>query len=168
MLPPLAFRWDGEVLQPHHSKVVDRNLVVGQSYTFVEHQQRSVKSHDHFFAVVHDAWLNLPEEMALRWPSEDHLRRFALIRAGYCTQREIVCASRAEAVRWAAEMTKASEFAVVEATGPVVTIFEAKSQSMRAMGKQAFEDSKGKVLDVLAGLIGTDPTTLRQQAARAA
>ena len=168
MIAPTPFRWDGTAMMPLRPRAADRVFVVGEVYTLVEHQLRSVKSHDHFFAVVHDAWLNLPEEMAHRWPSEDHLRRYALIRAGYCTQREIVCATRAEALRWSTEMSRASEFAVVEAPGPVVTIYEAKSQSMRAMGKPAFEDSKQKVLDVLAELVGTDPTTLRQQAGRAA
>jgi hypothetical protein len=168
MIPPLAMRWDGEALRPLHPRRADQNLVIGQAYTLVEHQERSRKNHDHYFAVVHGAWLNLPDDLAARWPSEDHLRRFALIRAGFCTQREIVCASRAEALRWATEMSRASEFAVVEATGPVVTIYEAKSQSMRAMGKAMFDESKAKTLDVLAEIIGTDPTTLRTQAARAA
>jgi hypothetical protein len=39
---------------------------------------------------------------------------------------------------------------------------------MRAMGKAMFDESKAKTLDVLAEIIGTDPTTLRTQAARAA
>ncbi len=158
---------DGAMV-PVYPRIAARTFEPGTRVLVVAYEQRSQVSHDHFFAVVHDAWMNLPEHLASQWPSPDHLRRYCLVRAGFCDQRSIVCASREEALRWVTEMRLAREFAVVDAADSVVTIYEPLSQSMRAMGKMRFEDSKQKCLDVMAGIIGTDPTTLRQQAGRAA
>jgi hypothetical protein len=126
---------------------------------------RSKKSHDHFFVVVNEAWLNLPESVASRWPTDDHLRKWALIKAGYRDERSIVCASKAEAVRVKAFIRPMDEYGVVLAQGAVVTVYTAKSQSLKAMGAKVFQESKTAVLGVLADLLGVEPATLARQAA---
>ena len=68
-------------------------------------------------------------------------------------------------MRVAAFVRPLDDFAVVETDGLVVTVYTAKSQSMRAMGKKTFQESKDAVLRVIAELIGTDPTTLKQSRA---
>lgn len=129
-------------------------------------EHRSKVSHDHFFASVAEAYKNLPEDIAADFASEDHLRKWALIKAGFRDERSIVASSRAEALRLAAFVRPFDEFAVVVVREAVVTVYQAKSQSLRAMGKAEFQRSKDAVFDVLAKLIGTDVSELKQ--ARAA
>ena len=168
MIRPAAFRWDGDAMVPLNPHLADRQYVVGMVYRLVPMEERSEASHRAFFAAVNDAWRNLPEAMADQFPSADHLRKWALIRTGYRNERSIVTGSKAEAERVAAFIEPMDEFAIVTASGPVVTVWTAKSQSMRAMGKVQFQKSKGDVLDLLAGMIGTDAAALQGNAERAA
>ncbi len=51
-------------------------------------------------------------------------------------------------------------------SGATITEYRAKSQSLRAMGKQEFQASKDAVLGYISDLIGVKPSELEQ--ARAA
>lgn len=109
MSQPVAFDiLDDQAMVPVYPRIAARTFEPGTRVLVVAYEQRSQVSHDHFFAVVHDAWMNLPEHLASQWPSPDHLRRYCLVRAGFCDQRSIVCASRAEALRWVTEMRRHS------------------------------------------------------------
>lgn len=167
---PLPCRWDGDGFVPlqRFAKEADRAYVVGEVYRMAPVEDRSGKSHGHYFAALSDAWANLPEGQAERFPSAEHLRKWALIKAGWRDERSIVAASKAEAQRLAAFVRPMDEFAVVLVSGPVVTVYTAQSQSMRAMGKQAFEASKQAVLDIVAGMIGVTADALYKQAGQAA
>lgn len=134
----------------------------GEVVTLERREGRSRASHNAYFAQVEEAWSNIPEHMAERWATPDHLRRWALIKAGYRDERSIACASKAEALRVAAFVRPLDEYAVVVVREAVVTVLTAKSQSLKAMGKVDFQDSKTKVLDVLADLIGADPRRAAQ------
>lgn len=79
-----------------------------------------------------------------------------------------MCADQAEAARVAALIRPLDDFAIIETSGRVVRVYTAKSQSGSAMGRATFEDSKRKVLDLLAEMIGVDPVTLVMNAGRAA
>lgn len=168
--PPLLFQWDGEhmVPPPRFAKLCDRYFVVGQSYIMVEHQDRSRRSHDHYFAAVTEAWKNLPENLAERFPTVEHLRKFALIRAGYFNNHQLVASSKAEARRLAAFIRPADEYALVTVTNAVVTVWTPQSQSLKAMGAKTFQESKTKVLDLLAGFLGTTAPELQRNAGEAA
>lgn len=162
--PPLLCRWDGEHFTPagpHWARMADKHFVVGALYPLEAREDRSVASHRHFFAAVNEAWQNLPDDLAARFPSPDHLRKWALIKSGYRDERSIVCASKAEAQRVAAFVKPIDGFAVVIVSAAVVTLYTAKSQSVRAMGKEEFGKSKDAVLDALATLIGTSADELR-------
>jgi hypothetical protein len=98
--------------------------------------------------------------------SPEHLRKYALVKAGYHDKRSIVCSSRAEALRLASFIRPMDDFAVIGTNGPVVTVLTAKSQSMKAMGRKEFQASKDAVLNVLAEMIGTTREALER--ARAA
>jgi hypothetical protein len=167
--PPMACRWDGEVFAPlpRLAKIADEHFVIGEVYHLVEQQERSPKSHRHYFVMVKEAWENLPEAEE-RWPTPEHLRKWALIKAGYCDRQEVVCASKAEAVRWWPILAAADTYSVVIPKGPVVTVYRAKSQSMKAMGKQQFQESKDAVLRIVADLIDVTPARLAQNAGMAA
>lgn len=158
----LPMRWDGEAMVPlpGFARRADAQFVIGQTYRLEPVEDRSAASHRHYFAAINEAWANLPDHMAERFPSPESLRKFALIKAGYADSRQIVAASKAEAQRLAAFIRPMDEYAVVTVDQAVVTIFTARSQSVRAMGKAEFQDSKQKVLDVIADMIGVTSEAL--------
>ena len=164
-IPPQRFDWTDEgVMRPKVPRLADKHFVVGLEYMLVPHEDRSMRSHRFYFASVNEAWKNLPEDMAERYPTADHLRKWALIKAGYRDERSIVASSKAEALRIAAFIRPMDEYAVVVVREAVVRVYTAKSQSTRAMGKTEFGASKEKVLDILSAMIGTTAATLAANA----
>ena len=166
---PMIMRWNGCAFEPIGKRVkeqCDAEYVIGRSYRLQTVEERSEASHRHFFAALHEAWANLPADLSERFPTSERLRKFALIKSGFATQRQIVASSRAEALRLAAFVAPMDEYALVETRGAVVTVWEAESQSMRAMGKKRFAASKDAVLGFCASLIGVEPETLREEAWR--
>jgi hypothetical protein len=165
---PVPCTWTGKAFEPlpRFHNYVSAHYVEGEVYPLLPHEERSWKSHGHYFATMNDLWASLPEEED-RFPTVDHLRRYALIRTGYRDERSIVCASKAEAQRMAAFVKPMDEYAVVLVTEAVVTVLTAKSQSMKAMGAKEFGASKQAVLEFVAHMIGIDPDSL-QRSARAA
>lgn len=167
---PLTYEWDGEAMRPlrHCVAMADKQFVIGEVYRLEIHEDRSANSHRHYFAVLNDAWLNLPEEVAPLFPTCEHFRKVLLIRSGYRDERTIVASSKAEAQRLAAFIKPMDDFAVVVARDATVTVLTAKSQSIRAMGKKDFQESKDKVLSLAAEMIGLSPEMLMQHGGRAA
>lgn len=131
-------------------------------------EERSRSSHNHYFAAIGEAWRNLPDHMLDEFPSAEHLRKKALVRAGYADERTFVCASKAEAARMAAFLRPMDEYAIVSVREATVTVWTAKSQSVRAMGKAEFQESKDAVLDTISRLIGVSVDDLRQNTGKAA
>lgn len=162
----LPFRWTGEAMAPlsAFARRCDAAFVIGEVYNLEAIEQRSAKSHAHFFASVNTAWQSLPENLTEQFPTSEHLRRWCLIRAGFRQSRDIVASSKAEAQRIAAFVKPMDTYAVVTTRECVVTVWTAESQSMRAMGKQRFQESKDAVLSLLAALIGTDPVEIGRAA----
>jgi hypothetical protein len=168
---PIVARYEGDGLFQalgRSKKEADAEYVIGEGYRFTRYEERSEASHRHFFAALHEAWANLPADLSERFPTSERLRKFALIKSGFATQRQLIASSRAEALRLAAFIAPMDEYALVETRGAVVTVWEAESQSMRAMGKDRFKASKDAVLAYCASLIGVEPETLRREAGRAA
>jgi len=159
----MQFQWTGEAMIPRLPRHADRLFTVGQVYTLVEQAERSSASHRHYFALINEAFNSLPEHIADRWSTPDHLRKWCLIRAGYRDERSIVCASKAEALRVKSFIRPIDDFAVVVASEAVVTVYTAKSQSVKAMGRAEFQASKDAVITALADLIGVEPATLSRQ-----
>jgi hypothetical protein len=160
--PPEPFQWDGEAMRPLRPKRADAFYAVGERYIMAPVAQRSDATHKHEFAWLREAWMNLPENLAERFPTSEHLRKWALIRAGYSDSHTITCASKAEALRVAAFIRPIDEFAVVITNGATVTRYTAKSQSRRAMGAKDFQDSKSKIMDIVAGMIGVESKQLAE------
>lgn len=165
--PPLAFQWDGEVMKPLNARRADAFYTVGMRYVMEPVNQRSDATHKHEFAWLREAWMSLPEHLAdlPHCASPEHLRKWALIRAGYSDSHTIVCSSKAEAIRVAAFIRPIDEFAVVVAMGATVTRYTAKSQSKRAMGAKDFQESKTAIMEVIAKMLGVEPGQLPQREA---
>lgn len=165
----LLMEWDGESLAPANQAWAgraDKALVVGQRYFVTEVSQRSKTSHDHFFAMVGEVFKSLPEHLAERFSSPDHLRAYALIKTGYYVERAFIASSKAEAVRVAHFLRNGGQqFAVISIADNVVIERVAQSQSYATMGKKKFQESKDKVLDFLADLIGVETPELQRESA---
>ena len=165
---PLPCRYEGEGefrAVGRFAGQADEAYVIGEVYLLAPVEHRSEVSHRHEFAFVREAWLNLPEDLAERFPNEDALRKHALIKAGFCTVEERVCATAAEAARTRDWAKRDNAYAFVIARGPVVLIHRAESQKKSAMGKERFQASKDGVLRVLSEMLGTEPGDLRKAAA---
>lgn len=161
MSRPIMFVWtDDGVMRPLHARIADREFAVGEKYVLAPYEERSSASHNHAFAWLKEAWQSLPEHLAERFPTSKHLRKWALIRAGYSDSHTIVCSSKAEAVRIAAFIRPMDEFAVVIVQNATVTRYTAKSQSKKAMGAKTFYESKERIMEVVARMIGVEPQEL--------
>jgi len=141
---------------------------VGEVVALAPAELRSSPSHRHYFACVREAWVNLPEGLAERFASDEHLRKYALIKAGNRDERSIVCTSRAEARRIAAFVRPIDDYSIITVSETVVSQFTAKSQSVEAMGKSQFQAGKDAVLGILAEMIGVELTVLAQASHRSA
>ena len=150
--PPIIFCWDGDAMVPHarFSRLAESSFTAGHAYRMIVQEERSPASHKQYFAAVHEAWMNLPEHLQLAFPTEDHLRKYALIKAGFCDVRH-VAGNRHVAV---------NGYAIVCEEDGVTTIYEAKSQGYKSMGKAEFQRSKEKVIEVLAAMVDVTPDQL--------
>lgn len=167
-IPPVVFDWTGEAMVPVSPKVADRYYVIGERYQLEPREERSTNSHNHFFASMHDAWANLPEDLMERFPSADHLRKYLLVKSGFCDQSVVACTSAELAREVALLARRLDQYAVISVSESVVTVFTARSQSMKAMGKSEFQKSKDACFDQLAILLGTSAETLKQNLGSAA
>src|SRR6202034_4377926 len=166
------YRWSGSALVPlpRFAKMCAEQFTAGAIYRMKEDEQRSEKSHDHFFGCVKAAFENLPEHVADRFASPEHLRKWALIRSGFRSERTIIFQADDDAECTALLAQELDEFAVVLVEGRIVAVYTAKSQKLKrangdGMGRAEFEASKEAVLRVCSELIGIDVTTLLAQEA---
>lgn len=157
-------RWTGTHFDPlkRHEGALSAEMVIGQIYRLDIDNERSMASHRHEFASLNEAWLNLPEDIAARFPSKEHFRKTLLIQEGFYHQREIVCGSNAEALRWMRELRLRDDFAAYSVAGNVIIERVAKSQSVKAMGKADFQRSKQAILDAAWSLAGISPAMARK------
>jgi hypothetical protein len=153
-VPPIDFDWDGESMTPRVPRLADQHFAVGETYALSPYADRSTVSHNHEFAWLHTAWQNLPEDLTELYPSSEHLRKRALISAGYYNEQIIDAGTNAAALRVATAIRSREEFSLVIVRGPAVVIREAQSQSKRMMGKDAFQLSKTAIMEVVAGILG--------------
>jgi hypothetical protein len=144
----LSMQWDGEGFVPakKHHNWCNANLVAGQFYDVTLIEQRSAKQHARYFAMVKEYFHTLPESRAGDFPSEDHLRKHALIRTGYCKERKIVCADDRQALEMALLAKDLDSYCIASVEGRVCTVWTAETQNMRAMDKARFKASSDAVL----------------------
>lgn len=159
------YTWTGDSFAPlpRFARACDKEFVVHERYQMEAIEERSAVSHRHYFAALHDAWLNLPEGEAEQFPTSEHLRKWALIKSGFADERSVVCGSKAEARRVGSFVRGVDGYAIIIVHDATVKLYTAQSQSLKAMGKVQFQRSKQAVLDLVAGMIGTDTKMLSSQ-----
>lgn len=163
--PPLVMVWEGDCFKPPSpfwQKLADKFYVIGAKYRLVEEHERSAKSHRHYFSVIREAWMNMPDILLERFPSPESLRKQALIRCGYSHCTVFPCASAAEARRLAVWAGVTDEFTIIIAQRDTVLKYAAKSQSIKSMGAKEFQESKTKVLDYIAELLQVTRASLEK------
>lgn len=165
---PLQCVWTGEAFRPANRRTVQEasdRYGAGEIVWIDPERPRSKVSHDHFFALIGEAWESLPEHLAARFPTPEGLRHYALCKAGHCDVETLVASSKAEALRLAAFVRAGSKDGVqVVVNGSTVTRLTPHSQSMKAMGAKVFQESKVAVLEIVADLLGVAPEELRRAA----
>lgn len=166
---PLVCRWTGEAFEPlgRSKREADAEYVVGQVYKLQTVEERSEASHRFYFAAINEAWSQIPDPHAFQFPNPESLRKQALIRTGFATQRQYVANSRKEAERVVA-FVKHDIYELVQIEGNIVTVWTAESQSYRSMGRKRFKESMDAVLNYVAGLIGVTPDELYSNTGKAA
>lgn len=169
--PPRRYRlvWRDGVFVPDGLRLAefcDHEFGEGEVVTFERHEERSTQSHNHYHACIKDVWDNLPEGEN-RFPTPDSLRKWALIRSGYCTITDMVLESEKDAKTVAAFMGN-SDGVIIVVRGNVVRRYTAKSQSHKAMNKDEFQRSKQDVLDTIAELLAVKRKELEKNGGRAA
>lgn len=168
---PVAFRWvNGTMVcaNTFHAARASKQFVEGQTYALVIHEARSPESHSHFFAALHEGWVNLAEEYADEFATPEYLRAWCLVKAGFADKQIIVCASPEDAGRTAAIASSREKIRIVIVEGCTVTIWVPKSMSMKAMGKAEFEASKRACLEIVASMARTTVDDLERNAGRSA
>jgi hypothetical protein len=137
-------------------------LVVGHTYRIVEGDEPSTATKNHLFLCIGEAFKNLPEHIAGRFVSPEHLRKWCLIKEGYADERNLVFDTPGDAQRAAVLMSQLNnQFAVIVVRECVVSIYVAKS--IRPMDKKEFQECKEKVLDRLAAMLGIKASELLAQ-----
>jgi hypothetical protein len=152
---------------PYWQRQCDKHYVIGNSYELVPHEERSSKSHRHEFAWLNEAHANLPENLADQYPTVNHLRKRALIEAGYYDEQVIDAGTNAAALRVAQGIKSfpGEDFSLVIVRGGFVVIRRPRSQSRRAMNAKEFQESKTKIMEIVAALIGVPVNDLKNQEA---
>ncbi len=166
----ITFVWNGEAMVPQErfAKRADQDFVVGEQYRMQVFEMRSWATHNHQFAWIGEAWLNLPENLKGAYPTPEHLRKRALIEAGYYDEEIIDVGTKSGALRVASYARSHDDFALVITRGPLVVIHKAKSQSRRVMDAKTFQESKSKIMEIIAGMIGSSPMEIEANAGRSA
>jgi hypothetical protein len=180
---PVVFRFrevdvvgtDGEchrtlamVPTPRYEGLAAKQFHPNEDYALVILEARSRASHNHYFACIEAGFQNLPQNIAARWPSPEHLRHWCLVETGWCDEMECELTSESEARKLAARIRIESPYARIKVRGRKIIGWYPKSQSAAAMGRESFEASKKAVLDLLEGMIGVPIGSLSKEAGRAA
>lgn len=168
---PLIWRKDEGKFAPATSyqlKRCNETFEDGGRYLFIQHLERSLQSHQHYFASLTEAWMNLPEDITHEFPTFEKFRATGLIATGFYNEKRIICADEHEAKRMAAFIAPLAPLAIVSSYKQAVVVRTAKSQSYRAMPKGEFQKSKVAVLAWAWALVGISPEEGNANAGKAA
>jgi len=155
---PVIYMGEGRFVasSPYHKARAEKLYGHGQQIVIEEVGiERTPESHRHYFARLRELWENLPEWLQDDFLDPEQLRKWALIKGGYCVKRQMTLRTNKEAVEAAALLTQLDRYAICEVQGRLLTVWLAKSQAMRAMGNAEFQRSKSDVLERIERLIAS-------------
>jgi hypothetical protein len=172
-LQPIICVWDGQhmIPLPRFDRLCAAQFEINEEVPLMVVENRSLASHNAYFAQLHECYLNLTEEYAQEFDSEEHLRAWCLCMEGFCTQTRYELNTAADA-RVLREVLKTQDKAtIVKINGPVVIVYTPESQAMygpNRMLKARFEESKAAVLARAASMARTTPAELKKNAGQSA
>ena len=150
---------------PLRPKEADRRFVCDQIYWLVEApDELSAKSMRHQFAVLKKAWENLSEADKEQFPTPQHLRKRALIEAGFYTESAIEVGDQATAGRLAVSLRRRDTFAVIFVRDGY--LFERVAESQSSMDRERFQKSKDAIFEIVANMIGVSVAELTRESER--
>lgn len=181
MLRPLPFKWDGTTMTPEQRFVAlaRRQFIKDCVYVLEGHEPASHADRGHYFASIKEAWNNLDAETTARYPTPEHLRKWALIKAGWRIENVVFGPDEAWAIRTVAFNKRQDDFAVTIVIAPSggdelwsVRILVARSQKIGRpedgmMTKDEWRQSKQDVLDILSQRLGVTRRELTKAGERA-
>lgn len=169
-LKALPLIWNGKALVPvpKFERLAERQFVVGHTYVLEPHEFISHKERSRFMATVGEAHANLSAEALARYPTPSHLRKWALIKAGWRKEHYAAFATHEEASRHAAFLRGLDDMMVVVVSENVVRAYIARTQrvgdpEMGFMTKEEFRQSADDVLAILSGTIGVSQKALERE-----
>ena len=156
-----------KVMVPHQRfrQLCDRQFSLDEDYPLAPVENRSMASHNHFFASIQEAFDNLPEAWAQEFPSAEHMRKWVLIEVGFFHLEEHDFDTEKDAKTFAAAVRRRDEYARIKRVGTSVLIKTAKSQDHRSMKKEEFQASKVAVLEYVSEIIGVKRQEIENSAA---
>jgi hypothetical protein len=169
-LHTLTFCWNGEAMIPieRSAGIAKKQFTKDAFYVLEPHDPVSHKERGFYFASIKSAHDNLPPDAVERYPTPEHLRKWALIKSGWRKENHTVCDSNDDALRLAAFLRRLDDFAVVIVKESVVQIFVARSQKVGNvedgfMTADEWKRSKQDVLDILSQQIGVTRRELEKE-----
>ena len=122
----------------------------------VDPAEHSDAARRRFFAIIRDAFDNMPEHWRPIIASPEHLRKWVLCKIGHCDATVTNCGSKASALEVQALAKRLDTFAVVDIAGKVVTVATARSIRKRVCPKAMFMPITEKAYAYLNEMMGYD------------
>lgn len=144
---------------PRFKALCVRQYAIGETYALGPVDNVANSSRGGFMASVKEAWKSLPEEDE-RFPSWEHLRKRALVAAGWCLHSQTVMDTPKDARNLAIQSRKLDEYAVIQVKGNVVDVYIAKSIAHGQITAEEWKVVKPRSLDWVAAQINVRRTEL--------
>ncbi len=172
-LRPVVFIWNGEhmIPLPRFKRLCDEQFEVNEEVALEIVENRSLRSHNFYFATLSEAYNNLSEEYAQEFEDVEHLRSWALCIEGFCTQTRYQLNTAEDARTLRKVLKEQKKSTIVKVVGTDVIVYTPESQAMYGvdrMKKDRFEQSKKAVLARVASMARTTPAELKKNAGRSA
>lgn len=137
----------------------ERQFVLDETYAWGPVDNVDNGSRGAFFASVRETWNSLAEDDE-RFPSHEHLRKRALVAAGWCLHSQTVMDTPKDARQLAIQSRKLDEYAVIQVKANVVDVYIAKSIAHGQITAEEWRVVKPRALDWVAAQINVKRTEL--------
>jgi hypothetical protein len=172
--PQIVFEWNGEVMRPlaFHRDLCARTFEPGKRYKLIEFSERSRETHDHLFTTIRGYWRNWPEKYPRELPSEDTLRKHALIQTGHYIQSLMAHDSIDSATAYIRDFIRYIDYcegSIVSTESGTATVMRiAKTLKKSVMGAAEFQKAKTDILDFCQSVTGIAPEQMEREAKKGA
>lgn len=135
-------------------KRCDELFADGEQVLMHEDKERSSPSHRQFFAVLNDAYANLPEIEAKQYPTKEIFRGMLLIEAGHFMERRFCAETANEAERIATFLKSDDRVQVIVVQDTWVVERTPVSQSFDKMDHTTFQKVRDDIIAMCADKLG--------------